>query len=375
MTIGLKRINKQVVKAIPLPNEDLRPIKGFDICSEVYANIFLCARKKSGKTSAVNKIIKECADKRTVLVIFCSTIYKDQNWIEIRKRYEKKGMDVRVHTSLYEDGVDQLADLIEDLRQEAKQEEEDKAQEDQNVEDLYEDCEPENEDILDRLTKMYNHSQGQTKFSLRTMDEFNDPEKMEQKKKEVRKQKKKKEGKYLAPQYMIIFDDLSSELKSRSLLSLLKFNRHFKSKLIISSQWLHDLLPESRKQIDLFLIFKGFPEDKLALIYKDSDSSIPFELFYKIYKKATVLPHSFMYIDTREDEFRRNFDCKFILDHEKEENDKTQKHSHPHWLVEPSEPLDKYNDDISEENEEKVMKKHKKKHKKKKHKKRKNVSE
>lgn len=58
------------------------------------------------------------------------------------------------------------------------------------------------------------------------------------------KKKKSKKSKYLAPEYMIIFDDLSSELKSRSLLSLLKFNRHFKAKLIISSQWLHDLLPE-----------------------------------------------------------------------------------------------------------------------------------
>ena len=74
------------------------------------------------------------------------------------------------------------------------------------------------------------------------------------------KQKKSKKAKFLAPEYMIIFDDLSSELKSRSLLSLLKFNRHFKAKLIISSQWLHDLLPESRKQIDLFLIFKGFSD-------------------------------------------------------------------------------------------------------------------
>ena len=118
---------------------------------------------------------------------------------------------------------------------------------------------------------------------------------------------------------MIIFDDLSSELKSRSLLSLLKFNRHFKAKLIISSQWLHDLLPESRKQIDLFLIFKGFPEDKLAQIYKDCDSSIPFDMFFAIYRKATKLPHSFMYIDTRADEFRRNFDCKFIIQSKEED--------------------------------------------------------
>ena len=93
--ISLKQINKQFVKAIPIPNEDTRPIKGYDICEEVYANIFLCARKKSGKTSALFKIMKECAVKKTVILIFCSTAYKDPNWIQIRKYFENKNMDVR----------------------------------------------------------------------------------------------------------------------------------------------------------------------------------------------------------------------------------------------------------------------------------------
>ena len=74
------------------------------------------------------------------------------------------------------------------------------------------------------------------------------------------------------------------------LLSLLKKNRHCKTKLIISSQWIHDLLPESRKQIDLFLIFKGFTERKLQEIKKDCDSGLPFQTFFQIYKKATSNP-------------------------------------------------------------------------------------
>src|SRR4051794_36553234 len=115
--IKIARINNQVVKAIPIPDEDKRPIKGYDICEEVYANIFLCARKKVGKTSALFKIIKECATKKTIIVVFCSTAYKDKNWIEIRKYFEKKGMDL---------GEDQLFNLIEDLKREAKEEEEEK---------------------------------------------------------------------------------------------------------------------------------------------------------------------------------------------------------------------------------------------------------
>ncbi len=294
--ISLKQINNQKVKAIPIPDEDMRPIKGFDICEEVYANIFLCARKKSGKTSALFKIMKECSTKKTIFVVFCSTCYKDKNWIQIRKYFEKKGMDIRVYTSIYEDGIDQLSDLVEDLKKEAKDEEEHINEKKENNETL--DNVDRCDDILSRLEVM--HSYGTGKTSRPPEDECD-------------KKRKPKKSKYQAPEYMIIFDDLSSELKSKSLLSLLKFNRHFKSKLIISSQWLHDLLPESRKQIDLFLIFKGFPEDKIALIYKDCDSSVPFDIFYKIYKGSTIKPHSFMYIDTRSDEFRCNFDKKFII--------------------------------------------------------------
>ena len=89
--ISLKQINNQYVRPIAIPSQlDKRPIKGYDICEEIYANIFLCAKKKSGKTSALFKIMKECTDKRTIIIVFCSTCYKDENWIEIRKYFEKK---------------------------------------------------------------------------------------------------------------------------------------------------------------------------------------------------------------------------------------------------------------------------------------------
>jgi hypothetical protein len=268
----------------------------------VYAN----ARKKSGKTSALFKIIKECAGKKTKIIVFCSTCYKDKNWIQIRKYFAKKKIDIEVFTSIYEDGQDQLANLVEELKQEAKEQEEAETERKEGKGDLQAENEIERcDDILERLQRMHLYATGQA--TREDLEEENVP-----------KKKGGKKSKYQSPEYIIVFDDLSSELKSRSLLSLLKFNRHFKSKLIISSQWLHDLLPESRKQIDLFLIFKGFPEDKIALIYKDCDSSIPFQTFYKIYKKSTKYPHSFMYIDTRSDSFRRNFNQKFIV-HDQED--------------------------------------------------------
>ena len=95
MSITLAKINKQTVQAIPLPNADTRRIKGCDIISDCYANIALIAKKRSGKTSALFHILKQCAGKDTKIIVFCTTIMKDANWLEIKKHFEKKGIDYK----------------------------------------------------------------------------------------------------------------------------------------------------------------------------------------------------------------------------------------------------------------------------------------
>ena len=158
--ISLKQINNQRVKPIPIPSDlDKRPIKGYDICPEIYSNIFLTAKKKSGKTSALFKIMKECCDKKTIIIIFCSTVYKDENWIEIRKYFEKKGNDIRVYTSLYEDGEDQLQKTIDELSNEAQEEDqknEEKEELPASAQGMFHPL-PVNrcDDILERLTNMH----------------------------------------------------------------------------------------------------------------------------------------------------------------------------------------------------------------------------
>ena len=64
--------------------------------------------------------------------------------------------------------------------------------------------------------------------------------------------RKPKKPNYQAPEYMIIFDDSSGELKSRSLLDLLMKNRNYRTKLIISSQWIIDLLQKAGSRLIYF---------------------------------------------------------------------------------------------------------------------------
>ena len=98
------------------------------------------------------------------------------------------------------------------------------------------------------------------------------------------------------------------------MVSLLKKNRHFKSKIIISSQYWNDLLPSSRKQMDNIMIFKSIPENKLKEIYHDADLSIDYATFIKLYKYATKEPFSFLYIDCNDNSFRRCFNYKFNVE-------------------------------------------------------------
>jgi hypothetical protein len=265
-SFAVKKLNNEVVDKVPLlETPDTRPIKGESLFPEIYANVFLCARKKSGKTSTIYKILKKCCGKKTKVIVFCSTVNKDTSWATIRAWCDHKDIPFVAHTSLKnDDGVDELALLVQELSEDQEQE---------------------------------------PKKPPKTFLDSDSEEEEEE-----------KPPKYRAPEYIIILDDLSTELKSKSITSLLKKNRHFRSKILISSQHLNDLLPEGRKQLDYFILFRGHPLKKIEEIHRDADISIPLDEFYRVYKFATEEPYSFLYVDCTTGEFRRNFNCLISLD-------------------------------------------------------------
>lgn len=276
--ILLETINRQVVTPIPMigkGKEDNRPIKGVELFPEIYSNIFICSKKKTGKTSVIFKILKETVNKDTSIIVFCSTLHKDQSYKNMRKYFENKGNNFIGYTSFKEDGQDQLFELVKHLQDKAEEEEKE-----------------EEEVKIPKPKKLLN---------------FNDPEEEED------GPKKKRKDKYRAPEYVIVCDDISGELKNPALESLLKANRHYKLKVIVATQWPNDLLPSQIKQMDYILLFRSHSIEKLQKLYKDADLSIPFDVFYKMYKHATSEPFGFLYIDTNNEQFRQNFNKKFSL--------------------------------------------------------------
>jgi hypothetical protein len=80
---------------------------------------------------------------------------------------------------------------------------------------------------------------------------------------------------------------------------------------IISTQWLQDLLPESLKQFDYLLLFKGLTDEKLEKVKNDADLAIDIDKLIAIYKSATSAPYSFLYVDTRLEQYRKCFNMRY----------------------------------------------------------------
>lgn len=271
MSFELEKINNISVKPIPshmIGAGDTRKIKGADLFEEPYCNVFILAKKKSGKTTTIYEIVKRCTTKDSNVIVFCGTINKDKSYKAIKKYCKSAGIPYLGYTSFLEDNV--LENILNGLSAEPPDESDDEEQHEKPI-----------------------------KFDMYGAGAEED--------------EKKKKSKYLAPEYVFIFDDLSNAMRHKVIAKLLKTNRHYKSKVIISSQYLNDLDPQSLKQLDYYLVFPANAQEKVELVWKYADLSMGFETFYDVYNDATSEKYNFLYVDVNNDKLRKNFDKEYKL--------------------------------------------------------------
>lgn len=278
MSIIEKKINDVKVIPIKLP-EITQKVKGGNLFENVYGNIFISAKKKSGKTNLIANILKRCTSKDTIIYTFVSSINVDAVWLHIKDYFDKKGIEFHGFQSIKDnEGKDILADIISVM-------------EDKNDEE-------ETKTIFEPVYKSAMFDKGTITESV------------EMERKEVIQPKPK----YIAPEAIFVFDDISAELRnSKSLTKLLKQNRHYKSKVIVSSQYVFDLKPEQRQQSDYMICFGGIKEEKMKTIFKDLSLHIDEDELYNIYSTVTSQPYNFLYIDVRNSRFRKNFNIELSI--------------------------------------------------------------
>lgn len=241
--IHIKKINDIKIQPVPIKKPKIKSI-GYDYFTEPFFNVFLLAKKNTGKTTVIYDLISHLLsiDLEQKVYFFVSTIHKDIIYEKMRDLLDRYEIEYECHDCLYD--KEQKINFLKI--------------------------------VLDNIV-------------VKDKENFSYPENI------------------------FIFDDLSDQLQNQYIHSLVKENRHYKSCCILSSQYLTDLSPASRSQLDYCLAFKNLSEDNLKRLYRSLDVAIEYELFEKLYKKATEGDHDFLYIDRAHNKFRFNFNYEINL--------------------------------------------------------------
>lgn len=219
---------------------DKSKIIGYDYFAQPFCNIFLCARKNSGKTTLIYEILRHILDgeHEQKVHFFVGTIKKDVIYDRIKELLDYHDIEYDENDSIYDDNGQNLVERL--------------------------------------FNKINDGNKKNLTFA----------------------------------QHIIIFDDISAELRHDNywIPALLKQNRHIKSKIIISSQYITDIIPSARLQIDYCLVFGGLSNRNLMDLFNSLNIWLP-ELkdFIELYRQVTKRKYNFLYIDNVEQVFRENF--------------------------------------------------------------------
>jgi len=288
-----------IVKPIKIGGgTDPRPILGSQLIPYLYSTIYLVARKNTGKTTVINALLEECAGPSTTVIVFCSTLYNDPSWQAIKQGLKSRGIKFKGYTSLTSpDGENRLKKWMVEQVPDGLESDDD-SDNDESAADSADATEP----VPAPRTS-----------NVHLLLESKAPAPGAETKKVPRKRK----SKFQEPNAIIVFDDLSDELKSPVVPAFIKKHRHFKTKVIISSQNLKDIKPEVRRNIDIWLLFRGLDRDLLESVHTNAGLGTDFDDFVRLYKKVTTVPgvkpehvRNFLYVDTRVDKYRKNFETE-----------------------------------------------------------------
>ena len=280
------------VKPINLKKGKGRPPLGHELFPQLAANIYISAGTKSGKTTLISHILDHCAGKKTKVFIFCPTVYIDKTYKHITEQLTKRKIDHNIYQHFIdENGINILDGIINELIKQS----EPKPQTDERKIKSH-------KIVNGEIVREY-YEQEKKRHSVGN-NTYGDPTSHS----ETRAQKEKDSSK--DPQYFFIFDDLSSDMRHKSIYKLLAKQRHFKSKTIISTQSINNLMPNSIGQLDYILVFGGQREEAIEGLRRKLDLPIGEDDFNRLYHEATNEKYHFLYIDRREVEFKKDFEIK-----------------------------------------------------------------
>lgn len=256
--------------------EDAKPLLGAELIGEKYCSIFLCARTKSGKTTALYHLLKNTVDRRTQIYIFCGSLQVDPAWRAIIDMLEKKKCKVVKFNGIIEKGRNVLKGVVDRLGAEDEKREERRRAKEKGWKPP---------DII----KVDNPDPGSDDEDEAT---------------------KASRSKWDVPERVFVIDDVSrKELRDKEVCTALKKIRHYKARVFISGHNVVHMEPDAFEQLYLACVFKGFSAGYVEKLYERLPScTIDKRQLQLLYETVTEEPHSFLSIYQWSGEFRKNFD-------------------------------------------------------------------
>jgi len=284
-------------------SHDKKTIRAYDWYPEPYANICMLARKKSGKTNAIYRALEKCATKGTNVFIFSPTVHIDDTYKKMISMLKKKKCTVVAKEHFVENGVDLVEQLLSIFGKTDT--------EDQKKEDEY---------VAPPLL-LFGDTQNYKMVNKQIGGECTLVRKPKREPKKTAKKGKGKADKMITPEHILIFDDLSSDMKCKTISRLLTKNRHYKLKVFIAVHSVNNLEKMGLSCVDYFHVFPNVSaekidelKEKVNITFKN-DSKKDSKL-QKLYDYATAKPYNFLYIDRVDGCFRKNYNEKIIVDTE-----------------------------------------------------------
>lgn len=301
------------LEKIKAPIEVLKPVDvnhlplGYQYINHAYPNILLLAKKNSGKTNVIYNILKHCANKHTEILIFCPTWELDDTYRQILDYLDSKKIQHQQFKN-----IDNLAELMGTYDKDFDEGSED--EEEMNTAGKSPAYPKAPKDEIDYMALYSNSQIKDEKKRLEYSPTYQKEEELNTagQSPAYLKPTKPYKGKYIVPEMIFIFDDCKKMLRNPVLNSLIATNRHYKSKVIISTQYFTDIMPDTRSCLDVLCIFPKIPIDKIQKLHEDIQLSIDYPVFEKLYLEATKKSHNFLYVDIRRELFKFNFDTQLV---------------------------------------------------------------
>ena len=288
------------IKITPLIHQkfDKKTVQGYEFFPNPYNNIALVARTKSGKTNCIYRALEATLRKNTNVVIICPSVNTDATYKKMKSMIKKKGCNLTVHEHFEEKGINHIEDLVKRLSEKASKKDGESQQKVHgkvdlglSMDDILFSHAPQIENVSEIVISGGTESQPKSK-----------PE-------------RKKKGK-LAPEYVLIIDDLSSLCRHRSITRLLCKARHMKMRVFISIHSIMDLQPAAWGQLANIFLFPNISEerieqvaDKCGLTFKGDTKKR--RVLCDLYDQATQEPYNFLNCNTQEMTFKKNFNEQF----------------------------------------------------------------